>query len=291
MNGATGNDGSLPRPEATVNKWIMGETARVLGTVDEALGQYRFNDAANALYAFVWGKVCDWYVEFSKPLLLDGDDETRAETQATMAWVMDQCLILLHPMMPFITEELWGKLGTRDGMLVHADWPDYGPDLVDVAADREMNWAITLIENIRSARAQVHVPAGLHIPLLVSELDEAGQAAWDRNEAMIKRLARIDSLSRVAAFPRGCITVTVEGGSFGLPLEGVIDIGEEKARLEKTLGKLEKEIGGLRKRLDNPNFIESAPEDVVEEARENLRTRADEEDKLRAALRRLSELG
>ena len=113
MNGATGIDGACPQAEATVNRWIIGETARVREVVDTALEQFRFNDAANALYAFVWGKVCDWYVEFSKPLLMDGDAATKAETQATMAWVIDQCLILLHPIMPFITEELWGTLGTR----------------------------------------------------------------------------------------------------------------------------------------------------------------------------------
>ncbi|MGR3619087.1 MAG: valine--tRNA ligase [Roseovarius sp.] len=275
----------------TVNKWIIGETAKTRAAVDEALEGFRFNDAANALYVFVWGTVCDWYVEFSKPLLMDGDDATRAETQATMAWVIDQCLILLHPIMPFVTEELWGTLGQRARMLVHADWPDYGPALVDPAADREMNWVIALIEQIRSARAQMHVPAGLYVPLLVTELDDAGRAAWARNEMMIKRLARIDSVTDVESFPKGCVTVAVEGGTFGLPLADIIDVTEEKARLEKTLAKLEKELSGLRGRLGNPNFVESAPEDVVAETRDNLALREDEEAKLRAALDRLAELG
>ncbi|RXV66723.1 valine--tRNA ligase [Roseovarius sp. A46] len=275
----------------TVNKWIIGETAKTRAAVDEALEGFRFNDAANALYVFVWGTVCDWYVEFSKPLLMDGDDATKAETQATMAWVIDQCLILLHPIMPFVTEELWGTLGQRAKMLVHADWPDYGPALVDPAADREMNWVIALIEQIRSARAQMHVPAGLYVPLLVSDLNDAGRAAWARNEMMIKRLARIDSLTDVESFPKGCVTVAVEGGTFGLPLADIIDVTEEKARLEKTLAKLEKELSGLRGRLGNPNFVESAPEDVVAETRDNLAQREDEEAKLRAALDRLAELG
>jgi len=291
MHGATGSSGAIPPAKATVNRWILGETARVREIVDSALEQFRFNDAANALYAFVWGKVCDWYVEFSKPLLMDGDEATRAETQETMAWVIDQCLVLLHPIMPFITEELWGTLGTRDKMLIHADWPAHGTELIDAEADREMNWVIALIEAVRSARAQVHVPAGLSIPMLVTELDADKQRAWDRNEAMIKRLARIDSLSRAESLPKGCITVAVEGGNFGLPLADVIDVDEEKARLEKTLAKLEKELGGLRKRLDNPKFVESAPEDVVEETRVNLRAREEEEAKLRAALDRLAELG
>jgi len=290
MNGAVGG-GERPAPEATVNRWIIGETAKVRETVDNALEQYRFSDAAHALYAFVWGKVCDWYVEFSKPLLLDGDAETKAETQATMAWVIDQCLILLHPIMPFITEEIWGTIGTRDKMLIHADWPEYSAaDLVDDTADREMNWVIGLIDAIRSARAQMHVPAGLKIPVLITELDEPGEQALARNEVMIKRLARIDSLTRADAFPKGCITVAVEGGLFGMPLADIIDIDEEKSRLEKSLGKVEKELGGLKGRLNNPKFVASAPDEVVTEARENLALREDEAGKFRAALARLAEL-
>ncbi|MDA3857779.1 MAG: valine--tRNA ligase [Roseovarius sp.] len=292
MNEAVGSDGQVPSPEATVNRWIIGEVAKARLAVDDALENFRFNDAANALYAFVWGTVCDWYVEFSKPLLMDGDVATKAETQATMAWVIDQCLILLHPIMPFVTEELWDTLAQkRDTMLVHADWPTYGSDLIDPEADREMNWVIGLIEQVRSARAQMHVPAGLYIPVLVTELSEAGRLAWERNEAMIKRLARIDSLTDTEAFPKGCVTIAVEGGSFGLPLADIIDVGEEKARLEKTLGKLEKELGGLRGRLNNPKFVASAPDEVVDEARENLALREEEEGKLRAALARLAELG
>src|SRR6056297_2129619 len=291
MNGATGSDGRVPQPEATVNRWIIGETARVREAVDSSLEQFRFNDAANALYAFVWGKVCDWYVEFSKPLLLDGDAATKAKTQETMAWVIDQCLILLHPIMPYVTEELWGTLGKRDKMLVHADWPTYGADLIDAQADREMNWAIALIEAVRSARAQVHVPVGLYTPLLFTQLDTDARAAWDANEVMIKRLARIDSLTETDSFPKGCITIAVEGGSLGLPVADLIDVGEEKARLEKTLGKLAKELGGLRGRFNNPKFVESAPEEVVEETREALSVKEDEEAKLRAALERLAELG
>ncbi|WP_323785568.1 valine--tRNA ligase [Thalassovita sp.] len=282
----------IPAATATVNKWIIGEVAKVREEVDAALEAYRFNDAAQALYAFVWGKVCDWYVEFSKPLLQGEDETAKAETQKVMGWVLDQCLILLHPIMPFITEELWGATGTRAKMLVHAGWPSYAAaEMVDTAADREMNWVIALIEEVRSARAQMHVPAGLHVPMLVSALDDAGKAAWAHNEVLIKRLARIDSLTEVAEFPKGCITVAVEGGSFGLPLADIIDIDGEKARLEKTLGKLAKELGGLRGRLNNPKFAASAPEEVVEETRANLAAREEEEAKLKAALARLAELG
>ena len=281
------------QPTAAVNKWIIGETAKVREEIDTALENFRFNDAANAAYTFVWGKVCDWYVELSKPLLQDdANAELAPETRATMAWVLDQCMILLHPIMPFITEELWAQTGTRDTLLVHADWPEYTTaDLVDAAADQEINWVISLIEAIRSARAQMHVPAGLYVPLIVTEIDAAGEAAWARNETMIKRLARIEGLERVEAAPKGTVAIAVPGASFGLPLADVIDIGEEKARLEKSLGKLAKELGGLRGRLNNPKFAASAPEEVVEETRANLALREEEEGKLKEALARLAELG
>ncbi|MDA3889947.1 MAG: valine--tRNA ligase, partial [Allgaiera sp.] len=279
----------LPTPKARVNRWILGETARVRETVDEALSNFRFNDAANALYAFVWGKVCDWYVEFAKPLF--DDEATAAETRETMAWVLDQCYILLHPIMPFITEELWALTGNREKPLVHADWPAYGADLIDAEADREMNWVIALIEEIRSARAQMHVPVGLKLDMLQIALDAAGRGAWARNEVLIKRLARIESLTEAEKAPKGAITIAVEGGSFAIPLEGIIDIAEEKARLAKTLEKLEKDMGGLRGRLNNPKFVASAPDDVVEETRERLEQGDEEARKLKAALARLAEVG
>ena len=279
----------IPAAQETLNKWIIGETGKVRAEVDDALENFRFDDAASALYRFVWGKVCDWYVEFSKPLLQE-DNPARVETQATMKWVLDQCLVLLHPIMPFITEELWALSGSRETLLVHADWPTYGPELVEAEADREMTWVIGLIEGIRSARAQMHVPAGLHIPIVVNGLDAAGQAAWARNAALITRLARLADLQEVESFPKGTVTIPVPGGTFGLPLADVIDIAEEKARLEKTLGKLEKELGGLRGRLNNPKFVASAPEEVVEETRGNLAAREEEAARLTEALARLAEI-
>jgi len=295
MNGvfeAHGGSTAIPTATQTVNKWIIGETARVREEVDAALEAYRFNDAANALYAFVWGKVCDWYVEFSKPLLMDGSEAEKLETQQTMGWVLDQCLVLLHPIMPYITEELWGLMGTRSKMLVHADWPSYAAaDLVDPAADAEMNWAISLIEGVRSARAQMNVPVGLRIPVLQLDADDAAKTALANNETLIKRLARIEGIDSVEGAPKGAITVPTAGATFALPLADIIDVDAEKARLSKVLGKLEKELGGLRGRLNNPKFVASAPEEVVEEARENLRMREEEEGQLNAALARLEEIG
>ena len=275
----------------TLNKWIIGETARVREEVDAALDNYRFNDAANALYAFVWGKVCDWYVELSKPLLRD-DAPVAAETRQTLKWVLDQCLVLLHPIMPYITEELWQTTATRPRMLVHGDWPTYSTaEMLDADADRELNWVIGLIESIRSARAQMHVPAGLKVPMLYTDMDDAGQTAWDRNEAMIKRLARVETIEKTESFPKGTVSIATPGASFGLPLAGLIDIDAEKARLQKSLDKLGKEIGGLKGRLNNPKFAASAPAEVVAEAQSNLDARQEEADQLQAALNRLAELG
>ena len=275
-----------PKVQATANKWIIAETAKTLGSVNEALEDFRFDQAADALYKFVWGKVCDWYVEFAKPLF-DGDHA--AETRATMAWVLDQSMILLHPFMPFITEELWATTGTRAKLLVHTDWPAY-PDLADKEAEAEMSFVTGLIDEIRSARAQVHVPVGLKCDLVATELSPAARAAWDRNEALIRRMARIESFAEGAA-PKGSIAIAMEGAAFALPLAGLIDIAEEKARLAKGLDKLKKEIGGLKGRLDNPNFVKSAPEDVILEARANLEARMDEAAKIEAAVKRLAEIG
>ncbi|MFT4619572.1 MAG: valyl-tRNA synthetase [Sulfitobacter sp.] len=292
MNGAY--EGDTTRPVActeTVNRWIIGETAKTLEVINEALTAYRFNDAASALYSFVWGTVCDWYVELSKPLLLDGTDAQKAETRQTMAWVLDQCLLMAHPFMPFITEELWGTLAARTKMLVHGDWPEYtSADLLDREASREMNWVTSLIEAVRSARGEMHVPVGLKVNMMSLDLSAAGQTAWDNNVTMIKRLARIESLTPVDELPKGSVTIAVEGATFCLPLADLIDVDEEKARLEKAMGKLAKDLGGLRGRLNNPKFVASAPDEVVAENRELLSQKEAEEAKLKAALARLAEI-
>ena len=276
-----------PPATATANLWILGETAKALAEVNDALAAYRFDQAADALYKFVWGRVCDWYVEFAKPLF---DGPQAGETRATMAFVLDHCMILLHPFMPFITEELWSTTGTRAKRLVHTDWPRLGTDLITAEADLEMTWVTTLIDEVRSARAQVHVPVGLKIDIVATTLGEAARMAWQRNDALIRRLARIDTFAEGPA-PKGSISLAAPGATFAIPLAGLIDIAEEKARLTKAMDKLAKEIGGLKGRLTNPNFAASAPEDVVMEARANLEAREEEAAKLTAALSRLAEIG
>ena len=278
---------SLPAAKETVNRWIVGETVKTLNEVNIAFDQFRFNDAAQALYSFVWGTVCDWYVELSKPLLNSDDSRIKNETRQTMGWVIDHCLILLHPIMPFITEELWETLSKRNEMLVHCDWPEYDSALIDHAADLEMNWVVNLIESIRSARAQLRVPAGLKIPMIFLEMDSEAKQAWENNSEMIQKLARITELTSADEIPKGSIAISAKGASFALPLEGIIDVEEEKKRLSKSLDKLQKEISALKGRLQNSKFIESAPEEVILETKENLVLREEEEAKLSSAASQL----
>ena len=276
-----------PTPTATANRWIIGEAAKTLAEVNQALTDYRFDTAADALYKFVWGRVCDWYVEFAKPLF---DGPQAQETRQTMAWVLDQCMILLHPFTPFITEDLWSTTGTRAKLLVHTDWPTLPLTLIDPDAMREMAFVTTLIDEVRSARAQVHVPVGLKTDLIATALTEEARATFQRNAALIHRLARIETFSEGPA-PKGAITLPAPGATFAIPLQGLIDIAEEKSRLSKTMDRLAKEIAGLNTRLNNPNFATSAPDDVVDEAKANLAARKDEAAKLQAALTRLADLG
>ena len=290
MNDVFEADGTRPTPTHTLNKWIIGEVAKTRLAVDDALESYRFNDAATTLYQFIWGTFCDWYVEFSKPLLNGEDEATAQETRQTMRWAMDQFLTLLHPIMPFVTEELYSLIGLRAKPLVHADWPTYGTELIDATADAELNWVIKLIEDIRSTRQQLHVPAGAKLQLLQVDLDETGKASLSNNMDLILKLARISEITESADLPKGAVTVPAAGGTFALPIADVIDIAEEIARLDKTTAKLEKEIGGLSGRLNNPKFVSSAPEDVVAETRANLEARAEELAKLKEAKDRLSAL-
>ena len=285
---------AIPSPDLALNKWIIGEVGRVRVAVDAALEGYRFNDAAAALYGFVWGTLCDRYLELSKPILKgshSSGDAGRLETQTTLAWVLEQSMTLLHPIMPFITEELWGITASRSQMLVHQDWPDYGLELVDAAASEEMSWVIALIDAIRSARAQMNVPAGAKVPLVQVAISPAGEAALAANMAQIQQMARITEVTQVSEMPKGAITITAPQATFGLPLADIIDVAAEKMRLEKSMGKLAKELGGLRGRLNNPKFAISAPPEVLAETQANLEAREEEEAKIATALARLEEIG
>ncbi|MEL7462469.1 MAG: valine--tRNA ligase [Pseudomonadota bacterium] len=274
----------------TVNKWIVGETAKARIAVDKALEEYRFNDAAGALYSHIWGVFCDWYLEFSKPLLSGEDEAAKAETRATFAWARDQLLTMLHPIMPFITEELWGATGARAKHLIHADWPTYGEEMIDAAADAEMGWVIGLIEQIRSVRSEMGVKPSDKLPLVLVEMSEEARARLDANAPLIQRLARIEAIADGAA-EKGSVTLTQEGAVMALPLADVIDVAAEKKRLEKAAQKVGKEVGGIKGKLSNEKFLAKAPDEVVEEQRERLAAAEAEAAKLDAALARLAEMG
>jgi valyl-tRNA synthetase len=271
----------------TANRWIVGETGRLCEALDAALGDYRFDAAAAALYAHVWGRVCDWHLEFAKPLL--ADPASAAETRATIAWALDQCLILLHPFMPFVTEALWGQ-HPRATLLAHAPWPSYGAALVDPEADAEMGWAIALIEEVRSLRAQMRVPAGARVSLVALALSAAQALSLERNRPMIAKLARIERFETAAEAPKGAAALTVRGASLCLPLAEVIDIAAERDRLARALDRLGREAGGLRAKLGNPAFVAKAPEEVVDESRARLEAAEEEIAILRAAEARLAAL-
>ena len=276
----------VPTATATVNKWILGETARATAEVSMALEDYRFNEAATACYDHVWKVFCDWYVEFSKPLLTGNDEALKRETRACMAWALDQCLILLHPIMPFITEELWGTLAERDKPLMHAAWPEFG-DLANADADEEMGWVIKLIEGVRSVRAEMNVPAGAKIDLVMTGHSPDVAERLLRNSALIQRLARLDTAAVAEAAPEGSVTLVLEDCAANLPLADVIDVSAEKARLSKALAKAEKEAGGIEKKLGNQGFLAKAPEEVIEEQRDRLAAAQSEAARLNAALERL----
>jgi valyl-tRNA synthetase len=271
-------------PVQTVNRWIVGETAKAVAEVSQELEARRFNEAAGALYRFVWNVFCDWYLEFIKPLLNGEDEAAKQETRRTAAWTLDQILILLHPFMPFITEELWTRTGEygqkRGGMLITEAWPKLSTDLVDVEAEAEIDWMVKLIEETRSTRSELNVPAGAKIALLLIGADAATEARLERYQDLIDRMARLEYSTSAAAAPAGSVTFVLDGATVALPLEGVVDLPVEAARLAKDIAKLDSEIAKMNGKLGNAEFVRKAPEEVVDE----LRERREQENTSRAKL-------
>ncbi len=268
MNGVARVEGFDPlAARVTVNRWIAGEVARTAEAVTRGITEYKFNEAAGSLYQFVWNVFCDWYLELVKPILAGSDEAAKAETRATAAWVLDQIFLLLHPFMPFLTEELWQKTATRQEWLMVSAWPSYR-GLGDAAADEEMSWVIRLISGIRSVRSEMNVPAGAKIAgVLVGAGQEARRraAAWDDE---IKRLARLSSLAFEDQVPQHAAQIVLDEATVALPLEGVIDFAAETARLKKELDKVAKDMAAIDGRLGNPGFVAKAPPEVLEESRE-----------------------
>ncbi len=288
MNGAALPEGFDPASaRLTVNKWMLGELARANQAIDKALTDFRLNEAASTLYEFVWGVVCDWYVELTKPILQGADGAEKDETRAVTAFVLRETVKLMHPVMPFITEELWDKLGHRaeHGPLISQPWPT--PTSVDAAADAEMGWLVKLISDIRSARAELNVPAGAKLKLLVIGGNDATAARLETHRAAIERLARIEGVDAAASAPKASLQIVVGEATYALPVGDVIDLKAESARLQKEIKKLVDEVGKIDAKLANAAFVARAPEEVVEEQRERRAQAEQTGARLSAALERL----
>ncbi|MFE8584238.1 valine--tRNA ligase [Sphingomonas sp. NCPPB 2930] len=281
-----GASATLEAPNATlaVNKWIIAETVKTVQAVDLALADYRFDGAANAIYQFVWSRFCDWYLELIKPVL-QGGEAGGEETRAVAGWVLDQILVLLHPFMPFITEELWHAMGARDHDLIVAHWPMADARALDPEAEREIDWLIRLVSEIRAARTELNVPPGARLPMHVRDANEATTARLIRQASALARLARVDAADGEVS--GGAAQVVVDEATFVLPLEGVIDLDAERQRLTKAIAAVEKERDALGGRLSNASFVERAKPEAVEKARADHADKMAEAARLHAALGRL----
>jgi valyl-tRNA synthetase len=273
-----------------VNRWIAGEVSRAASAVTQGILDYKFNEAANAAYDFVWGTFCDWYIELAKPILAGDDAAAQAETRAMAAWALDQILKLLHPFMPFVTEELWaetGKVGpARENLLMLTDWPELG-DLVDPEAAAELGWLTELISGIRSVRQEMNVPAA-RLDLRIVGASAETRARVERLRGALMRVARLESIEEAATVPPGSAQIVVGEATFALPLAGVIDLAAEKSRLRKDIVKLDSEIAVIDKKLGNEQFVSKAPEEVIEEQRTRRAEAVDRRERLSQALARLN---
>lgn len=285
------------KPEAvreTLNRWALTEAAKAVAEVAQGITVYRFNDAAAAAYRFVWNVFCDWYLELAKPVLQgEGvDPAARAETQATIAFLIDQIAKLLHPFMPFLTEELWAikgqALSAPRGLLTLESWPDLSA-YADAQAEAEIGWLVDLISEVRSARSETNVPAGAQVPLVLVAADETVRARVGRWSETLTRLARLSEIGFVEAAPKNSVQLLVRGSVAALPLEGIVDLAAEVARLKKEAGKAKAEIGKIDGKLGNADFLARAPEEVVDEQRERRDGEAARLAKIEEALARLSD--
>ena len=273
----------------TVNRWIVGEIAGLEARVRAGIEGYRFNEAANALYQFVWHTFCDWYLEFTKPIMGGADEGAAAEARAAAAWTLDQVLHLLHPIMPFITEELWGQMGAaRDADLIKAPWPTYDSGLIDEAAAAEMGWVVGLVAQVRAVRAEMNVPPAARIAMILNGASAVSLARLDAHRGLIESLARLGSIAVEGGVPTGSAQLVLGEATLVLPLGEVIDIDAERKRLEAEIAKLEGEIGRFDKKLADERFLAKAPEDVVETQRERRAEATDARARLDQALKRFA---
>ena len=275
----------------TLNRWIVSELTKTAHGVESALSAHRFDEAAQTSYAFVWGVFCDLYLELVKPLLNGEDEDAKSETRRTVAWVLDQILKILHPFMPFVTEELWDKTAEfgpkRAGLLINEAWPKLDVSLIDEAAAAEVGWVVDLVTGLRSLRSETNVPAGAKVPALLIGASKETALRLERYQAEIDRLARLDYSVVADAAPAGSVTFVLGEAIVAIPLAGVMDIGAEKARLSKEIARCTKEIETVSRKLDNPGFVAKAPAEVIDEQRERRAAYEAEKQKYEAALTRL----
>jgi valyl-tRNA synthetase len=291
----------------TLNRWVAHETAKAAREVTAAIEAYRFNEAAAAAYRFVWNIYCDWYLELVKPVLTGPDGDAKTETRAMVAWVRDEIVKLLHPFMPFITEELWWMTGPfavepermnenraqleqseqqRPDMLALTQWPVH-EGIDDPAAEAEIGWVVDLITSIRSLRSEMNIAPATLMPLVLVGVSDETQGRASRWLEFVKRLARVSEIVFAGKAPDGSVQLLVRGEVAALPLKGVIDLVAERARLEKELAKADADIKRVDAKLGNEKFVANAPEEVVEEEKEKREEAEGRKAKILDALERL----
>ncbi|WP_294642219.1 valine--tRNA ligase [uncultured Aureimonas sp.] len=286
MNGAEHNVPVDPETlSLPLNRWLMSELATAISEVDAALESYRFNDAAAAIYRFTWNTVCDWYLELAKPVFLGEDEAAKVETRRVTGFVLDRVYALLHPFMPFLTEELWTATAgprPRDVLLCHGEWPVLAFHDSDAADD--LNWLVSLVGEIRSIRAEMNVPPGAEAPLVAVGVDAKTRERLVRHDAALKRLARLSSIEAADVAPPQSVQFVLDTRAYALPLAGTVDVAAEIARLTKAAAKARTEVDRIDKKLSNERFVANAPEEVVVQEREKRADYLAEAEKLDAAL-------
>ena len=295
MNGCVRVEGFDPaRVTGTLSKWIRGETAKTAAQVTQALEDCAYDEVAGTLYRFIWNVVCDWYVELSKPILNGADAAAKAETQAMTAWVLDQCLLMLHPVMPFITEELWAKTAeegpARDGFLITAPWPVYPEGYVDAEAETEIGLLVELVTEIRVIRAEMNLAPSAKPTLQILGPDSVLSVILTDYATLVRALGRLSDVKMVLSsgeISKGAVSFVVAGVTCALDLSGAIDFAAEKARLAKEIAGHDADIERVNRKLGNPDFLAKAKEEVIEENRTKLADAEAAKAKLGAALKRL----
>ncbi len=294
MNGVKRDPHFLPETASlTINRWILTELANTARDVTASLENFRFNDASGILYRFVWNQFCDWYLELLKPVFSGEDEKAKTESQACAAYVLDEIYKLLHPFMPFMTEELWahtaGEGEERDDLLCLTDWPV--PEFRDDASAAEINWLIDLVSGIRSTRAEMNVPPGATASLVVVGANTSTEARLDRHAAAIRRLARADEIRAGDVAPKGSAQIIIGEATVCLPLGNLVDLAAEKARLEKAIGKVDAEMERIDKKLSNEKFVANADPEVVATERERKAELEVQLTGLKTAMQRVNEAG